>query len=434
MNKRRAAELLAPAFGGTVDANEELLEKEMQDSGIISSVASDLRFWHLSFQEFLAARQIASLIEKQQIERIVKSGKLYHPEWREVMRLLGGILRLQGEAKIEGLFQAILGQLGPGPTLADQARCAALLGAMMRDLSGISYKPQTPDYERTVKAVMRIFDAREAEKIDIKTRIEAADALGQVGDPRLEEDNWVTIPAGTFLMGAQKLNNKGANYDSEASDDESPVQEVTLRQFRIARFPVTVQEFAEFMERGCYSERKHWMQGGFGNFKEPEDWERQRQHPNRPVVSVSWFEAAAYCAWNGGRLPTEAEWERAARGPESSKYPWGNEPPPDPSRANYRHAAAIGEPTPVGLYPNGNTLEGLCDLLGNVREWCSDWFGPYEAERQDNPSGPTSGEYKVLRGVSWIGSWRGARVSDRISHRPDDRSVDFGFRCAREFR
>ena len=150
---------------------------------------------------------------------------------------------------------------------------------------------------------------------------------------------------------------------------------MTLRRFRIGRFPVTVQEFGAFLAEGGYSARKHWVKG-YGEFKEPEDWERQKQYPNRPVVGVSWFEAAAYCSWKGGRLPTEAEWERAARGPDGSRYPWGNEPPLDASRAN--HARGVGHPTAVGLYPKGNSSEGLCDMLGNVWEWCEDWFGAYE--------------------------------------------------------
>ena len=130
------------------------------------------------------------------------------------------------------------------------------------------------------------------------------------------------------------------------------MHEVTLPPFRIGRFPVTVQEFDSFIKAGGYSARKYWAEG-YGQFKEPEDWERQKQYPNRPVVSVSWFEAAAYCSWAGGRLPTEAEWERAARGPEGTRYPWGNEPPLDASRANY--GDAIGHPSPVGLFPNGST-------------------------------------------------------------------------------
>jgi formylglycine-generating enzyme required for sulfatase activity len=407
-----------------VDTNEELLERETQDSGIISSVGSDLKFWHLSFQEYLAAREIASLNEKQQIERVVESGKLYRPEWRETMRLLGGVLRQQGEAKIEGLFQAILGKLGKQSTLVAQARCAALLGAMMRDLSRMGYQPKTPEYERTVKAVMGIFDAGESEKIDLKTRIEAADALGQVGDPRLDEDNWVTIPAGTFHMGAQKENEKGRNYDPEAYDDERPVHEVTLRPFRIGRFPVTVQEFGAFISDGGYSKPKHWVEG-FGKFQEPENWEQQKQYPNRPVVGVSWFEAAAYCSWNNGRLPTEAEWERAARGPTEARYPWGGGPALDATRANY--AGAVGHPTPVGLFPKGSTKEGLCDMLGDVWEWCHDWFGSYQTGTQENPD-----MYKMMRGGAWYDDPPSVRVSNRNGSVPTLRLDDIGIRCAGE--
>lgn len=182
VNKRSAAEFFTPEFGGSVEANEELLERETNDSEIVSSVGSDLKFWHLSFQEFLAALEIGGLSEARQIEMVVARGKLYHPEWRETMGLLGGVLLNQGEEKIEGLFQAILNELGPQATLADQVRCAALLGAMMRDLSRMKYRPTTPDYERTVKAVTGIFETGEAEKIEIAKRIEAADLLGQVGD------------------------------------------------------------------------------------------------------------------------------------------------------------------------------------------------------------------------------------------------------------
>ena len=433
VNKRSAAEFLANEFGGSVEANEDLLERETHDSGIVSSVGSDLKFWHLSFQEYLAAREIASLSEKQQIERVVDSGKLYHPEWREAMRLLGGLLRQQGEAKIEGLFQAILGKLGARPKLADQVRCVALLGSMTRDLSRMEYEPKTPDYERTVKEVMGIFETGEAEKIEIGKRIEAADLLGQVGDPRLEadprleKDNWVIIPAGTVHMGAQSRSNKGRNYDPEALDDESPVHEVMLRPFRIGRFPVTVQEFGAFVADGGYAAQKHWVEG-YGKFEKPENWDRQKQYPNRPVVGVSWFEAAAYCAWAGGRLPGEAEWERAARGPENSRYPWGNEPPLDASRANY--GMAVGHPTPVGMFPSGNTSEGLCDMLGNVWEWCDYWYGLYDSGTQNNPPGPKKEDYKVMRGGSWGGDPQYARVSLRLRGEPAFRSLNVGFRCA----
>lgn len=260
--------------------------------------------------------------------------------------------------------------------------------------------------------------------------MEAADLLGQAGDPRLDE-NWVAIPACTFKMGAQRQRASAANYDPEAGDDESPVHEVSLSAFRLGRYPVTVQEYAKFMQRDGYRIAKYWLEG-FGKFSEPQDWEDQKRHPNRPVVGVSWYEAAAYCAWAGGRLPTEAEWERAARGPLNARYPWGNQPPLDKSRANCD--GRVGHPTPVGLYPAGNSVEGLCDMLGNVWEWCSDWYGKYREQKQNDPTGPASGESTVMRGGSWFNFQGEARVSIRYWDLRRDRNINIGFRCGGELR
>jgi gamma-glutamyl hercynylcysteine S-oxide synthase len=167
-------------------------------------------------------------------------------------------------------------------------------------------------------------------------------------------------------MGAQSRDEQGRNYDLQAYDNESPVRAVTLRPFRTRKFPATVHEFAAFIQQGGYAERKYWV-GGIGEYQEPQDWERQKQYPKRPVVGVSWFEAAAYCHWAGCRLPSEAEWERAARGPESSRYPWGDAPELDPSRANY--GAKVGYPVPVGVYPKGNTRKGC------ATSWAVCWNG-----------------------------------------------------------
>lgn len=430
INKRQAAELAVAEFQGTIEENENLLQRETQDSGIISLVGTDLKFWHLSFQEYLAAREIAGFPDEEQVELVVKGGNLYHPEWREMLRLLGGILKQQGVRRIDRLFRAILETLGDRPTLEMQTRCSALLSAMMRDLKPMGYQPSAPKYEEIVKAVMRIFEPGEAEKIEIKTRIEAADLLGQAPDPRLDEENWVLIPAGTFLMGAQNDDENGPNYDPEADEGEAPVHKMTLAAYRIGRYPVTVHEYAKFMKLGSgYGTRRYWAAGGFGEFKAPQDWEEQQGHPNRPVVGVSWYEAAAYCAWAGGRLPTEAEWERAARGPRSAGYPWGKEPALHPAHANYD--GNVGHPTPVGLYPAGNSVEGVSDLLGNVWEWCSDWYGEYSGERQ---TGQESGDVKVMRGGSWVSDARIVRVSNRIRYEPTDRVSNIGFRCSGELR
>jgi len=243
--------------------------------------------------------------------------------------------------------------------------------------------------------------------------------------PKREDDNFVTIPAGTFWMGAQNTDPKGRNYDPEAWNTESPVHQVTLQAFRIARFPVTVSEFARFRDSGGYRTEQYWTAGGFGTATEPSNWADQEKNPQWPVVGVSWYEASAYCGWAGLRLPTEAEWERVARGPRNARYPWGDHPPLDESRANYN--LKIGHPTPQGHYPNGRSVEGVDDLLGNVWEWCSDWYGSY-------PDGTQNGDWKVLRGGAWIYISRYVRVSYRLRLVPTYRNYNIGFRCAGELR
>ncbi len=298
---------------------------------------------------------------------------------------------------MDGLFDAVLDHLGERPTLAGQARCAGLLGAMVRDLGPLRYEPG-PRYAGVVDAVLGIFDADKAAGIDFAVRLEAAEALGQAGDPRLERDNWVTIEAGEFLYG-------------------DPAQRVSLRAFQIARYPVTVTEYRRFVENDGYQDERWWPTGGFREKTQPDDWEEQIQHPNRPVVSVSWYEASAYCAWAGVRLPTEAEWERAARGVAGREYPWGQEEP-DATRANYGETGPR-HPTPVGLYPQGATPEGILDLAGNVLEWTADWHGTSKAAR-------------VLRGGSWNYSQRNLRAVNRDRYHPGYGYIYIGFRCARD--
>jgi formylglycine-generating enzyme required for sulfatase activity len=285
--------------------------------------------------------------------------------------------------------------------------------------------------------VLGIFEREKARGIDFTVRLEAAEALGQAGDPRLAKNNWIPIPAGSFLMGAQKDPSK-PNYDREAQDYESPVHQVHLDEFHIGRYPVTVEEYRKFVEDvDGYGDERWWKGGGFDKRKEPTGWDEQVVHPNRPVVSVSWYEAAAYCAWlaarlPGVRLPTEAEWERAARGTSGRKYPWGSEKP-DAERANYSESG-VGHATPVGLYPRGATPEGIEDLAGNVWEWVADWCGEdyYAKSPRENAKGPESGEARVLRGGSWSYSPGYLRAANRDRSRPDGRLGYFGFRCVRE--
>jgi formylglycine-generating enzyme required for sulfatase activity len=272
--------------------------------------------------------------------------------------------------------------------------------------------------------------------VPLAERIAAADALGQAGDARIDlrrEDYWVAIPKCKFLMGAQSQDRKAANYDADAIDTgeirETP-HEVSLDPYGIARYPVTGGQYRQFVEDEGYQDERWWTAGGFGEYSEPDEWERQVSCPSRPVVGVSWWEAKAFCAWAraGVRLATEAEWERAARGTKGRKYPWGNEAI-DEQRANYY--GGPNHPTPVGIYPLGNTPEGICDLAGNVWEWCEDGFAEYTAESALNSRGDAGGSFRVYRGGSWRDDAGYCRAAFRDGLVPSGRDGRLGFRLAR---
>lgn len=186
---------------------------------------------------------------------------------------------------------------------------------MLRDLNGFTLKD--PRYDESLRQVMDIFDAKKVgvRAVPGSSGCRRGVRLGQAGDLRLIERHWVTIPvAKGFWMGAQSKDPKGLNYDKGAQDEWEPVRQVEIAEFRIAKYPVTVGEYEEFLEDGGYAKPDHRSAGGFGETSEPEGWLDQQEHPNRPVVGVNWWEAMAFAAWAKHRLPTEEEWERAARG------------------------------------------------------------------------------------------------------------------------
>jgi formylglycine-generating enzyme required for sulfatase activity/class 3 adenylate cyclase len=404
--KREAAEALSFL---PIEQAERFLDEEEVDSGIVVSRGREVRFWHLTFQEFLAARILSGDDERR--AQLIRSGKAFSPEQWETMLLLAGVLSDEGFGipKVDALVGALLTALSP--SLKEQARCVGLLGAIERDLRPYKYQVTDPRYAKALDEAYRIFTP-EGASVDFNDRLDAAEALGQAGDRRLTQDNWVTIPAGPFRMGTDKKD------DPEAYDDESPVHEVYLDSYQIGRYPVTVEEYSR-------------VEG----LEEPENWEEQKAHRNRPVVGVSWDQAAAYCKAVGGRLPTEAEWERAARGVSGRKYPWGGDAP-DAARANYEEGGP-GRPTPVGLYPSGATPdenERIDDLAGNVLEWVADWWDEryYDRSPRENPKGPAEGGSRVVRGGSFVDLPSYLRGAYRNGIEPVLRYVLLGFRCVRE--
>lgn len=194
----------------------------------------------------------------------------------------------------------------------------------------------------------------------------------------------ILIPAGEFVMGS-----------NEGSADEKPPHTVYLDSFYIDRFPVTNAEYKKFIDATKREPPAHWQNGKIPPGKE-----------NHPVVYVSWDDANAYAQWAGKRLPTEAEWEKAASWDDSRKekrvYPWGNDF--DVGKCNCAESG-IGDTTPVGKYsPQGDSFYGVADMAGNVWEWCADWYDKnyYKNSPRENPKGPASGQYRVLRGGSWL--------------------------------
>jgi formylglycine-generating enzyme required for sulfatase activity len=400
-------------------AAQQFLEEEEIDSGIVVSRGNILRFWHLTFQEYLAARALSSKDEDRR-KLLFEQHKLFLPEWRETVLLLAGVLCKQDPERVDAFLGEVLDELGDSAGLAERARAVGLIGRILQDLKSWNYQLADPRYQENMRRMPEIFEPKAAREVDFQTRLEAAEALGQAGDPRLEQDHWVRVEGGAFWMGAQKTNPQGHNYDPEAFDDEAPVHRVEVSPFWMGRYPVTVSEYARFM-----------AQGGHGNVAAPAHWEQQLRYPNRPVVAVSWYEAAAYCAWAGGRLPTEAEWECAARcGREGVRYPWGNDEPGQ-FRANFGEGGPW-QPTPVGLYSEGATPSGIHDLAGNVWEWVRDWFGDYPETAAVNPQGPEQGKVRVLRGGAFLIDARLLRASYRYRNEPGNRNFDVGVRCVRE--
>ena len=241
-------------------------------------------------------------------------------------------------------------------------------------------------------------------------------------------EGMVMVAAGEFWMGCNP------KVDSDCEADEKPGRKVYLDAYLIDKTEVTVEQYGRCVQAGGCKKPKtgkyyNWGKSGRGR---------------HPINGVDWNDAKSYCKWTGKRLPTEAEWEKAARGADGRKYPWGKQ------KASCRYAVmddkstkgSAGDETDgcgedrtwaVCSKENGNSPYGLCDMAGNVWEWVEDWYGKdyYSGGPRRNPGGPGSGGERVLRGGSWLSSTYGVRASNRYRDVPGTRDYYLGFRCVR---
>jgi formylglycine-generating enzyme required for sulfatase activity len=282
--------------------------------------------------------------------------------------------------------------------------------------------PPAPTPVEAKPAVVPPLAVEVKEEVVAAERLEVREPLrGEAKAPAANVQTWggmefVRIPAGKFLMGSKDDNKL-------ASDDEKPQHTVEIPyDYWLARYPVTNEQFARFVEGAAYK------------FSLAKNWTKKANHP---VVDVSWRDAKAYCKWLNDvlhskikdlivRLPTEAEWEKAARGEYGNEWPWGNEF--DKDKCNSAEGKKGGT-TPVGAYsPQGDSPYGVADMAGNVWEWCHSLYQPYPYKMDDGRESEEGAEARVLRGGSFDHDRRGVRCASRIGNHPDLRNVDFGFR------
>ncbi|MCP4344501.1 MAG: SUMF1/EgtB/PvdO family nonheme iron enzyme [Desulfobacterales bacterium] len=273
--------------------------------------------------------------------------------------------------------------------------------------------------------------------LEPKRRVDAGNVLSELGDPRFNPDMWylpddkylgfVKIPAGKFIMGSEQAHIEALTALTKKNDDiikllksELHQHTVELSEYRIARYPVTVAQYKAFLDDT--------------DQKADDDWHTENEVANHPVVMVAWNNAIAYCEWLTEKLkdrgwhvllPTEAQWEKAARGTKGYIYSWGNDEI-DPNRANFRDTR-IGKTSPVGCFPKGRSPYELTDMIGNVWEWCQDAPREYSYETVTNPFG-SEGTDRVARGGGWTTGARSCRSTYRIRRGPADRIMDQGFR------
>ncbi len=462
LERFRHSEQIAPEVANAAleSAAQEFLDNCDRHIGILAFRGGHYVFIHRTFQEYLAAHWL-SLEPPEEIQKLLAQMLQQPAHWREVILLffnrLGNTRVKWGDALIKELANIALNQQNP-----------ELIQLTTRCLAEFEESQQRYRLHEDVKILLET--RRDQSHQNPQLFLTCGDALALMHEPKILVNDPPMIylkPDKPFMMGLNK-----SEYDKER-----PAHPVQLSPFWIGQYPVTNQEFAEFIKARGYETEKYWFDDKsrfpfdardyFNKLKKdnrntPGYWLDEkfgRIRPLAPVVGVTWYEAMAWCRWwtltfgekwaelHGHpkpvqmRLPTEAEWEFAARGFDERQYPWGNEPLAL-ERANYDDSK-IEQTTTVGSYPTGKTPEEIFDLAGNVWEWCYDGFDEKYYEKcqkkcqkkgvvQDPVNAPKE-LARVLRGGSSIYNPINLRAAYRNRDDPADRDYDVGFRCSRAY-
>ncbi len=458
---RETSEKSARKFLSDIAGRGGLLEEQDKEYGF---------FTHASFQEYLAGRYLAQeMDDKEQADFL--ENHFEDDQWWEAIRLAAGYLSLSGRNDADRFVNTLAAS---GKTDEAKAGALALAGECLFDMRKRE--------ENTVKSISkRILPAMTANPpyASAPLRLRLGLALGSLGDTRLNpmEPDLCHARAGTFRMGTSEDDKKLLEeQNAKTWDDEEPDHDVYVSAFSIGKYPVTNLEFKAFYEAKGYENPAYWSQDGWNwrtgsyesdlsfiqdndsrnNFKEwlearpvelrnkPFYWDDPQWNANNlPVVGVSWFEAEAYCKWLSSvtlenyRLPTEAEWEKAARGSDGGLWAWGNTW--NAAYANTSDDAVenkMEHTSPVGMYPQGHSPYGAEDMIGNVWEWCSDWYAEDTYQKRSgqevkDPPGPEQGNTRIVRGGSWHNNRSDARCASRLGLAPDNFNDFIGFRLVR---
>jgi formylglycine-generating enzyme required for sulfatase activity len=463
-------------------AASEFLERTAGRGGLLRQDGVRYDFYIRRFREFLAGRYLAASLEDEWEQRLARYYQ--DDQWEEPILLAAGFLAFDNPEKAVK-FMRLLAKLGAPPENMPEA--IALSGVALADLLDMQdqqvsnlFRPQTAGLPEKMLAVFR----RDPPKLRFALRHRLGLALGELGDPRFQPTpspttgeliilpDLVPAPAGAYRQGTSD-DDKAKLQEQNASswEDEEPSHTIQLQAFAIGRCPVTNAEFRSFWLAQGYQRQEFWSQEGWrwrtgdwqpdlsvypGEYREnfqkwlegrpldkrsqPFFWEQPRwSASNLPVVGVTWFEAEAYINWLNAlsgriyRLPSEAEWEAAARGPQGWLWPWGNEW--DAERCNSAEGP-LSSTSPVGLYPQGASSCRALDMIGNVWEWCQDGYYADAYTRRlkaggapgNQPAPPAAA--RVVRGGSWGSNRNLARGAYRPGLVPDYFDNTLGFRLA----